>query len=138
VTVSADPRDKTYLTTAQRFARSPVTCGHCGRTVRRTARHQLYCSRRCRVSAHRAKSALQPTKIAPRYPRSGGETPPVKKARDSNHLRERFSGSTPQISGPRHVIGAEVFGDRTWRVMISPDGVTVEVSRLRARALVSQ
>jgi hypothetical protein len=34
------------------------------------------------------------------------------------------------------VIEAEVFGGRTWRQVVSPDGVVCEVSTLRKRTLV--
>lgn len=105
MTIPANPRDKTGPTSAQKRVRLSVTCGHCGRTVQRQARQQLYCSLRCRVSAHRAKSALQ------------------------------FWGSTLRISRPRYVIEAEVFGDRSWQFMTSPGGITVEVSRLSTRAV---
>jgi hypothetical protein len=47
---------------------APVVCPGCGRSVRRKARQQVYCSTRCRKRAHRAETAVQPTKIVPRYP----------------------------------------------------------------------
>jgi hypothetical protein len=115
----------------------PVICANpkCGRTVRRRSRHQRYCSSRCRVSAHRAKKAVEPTKIVARYPRSGHETRPPKKAQDFNGLQDRFSRSTLRISGPRHVIEVEVFGGRVWQALVGPDGIAVQLSRLRQRAL---
>lgn len=113
---------------------APVTCDHCGRTVRRKSRQQRFCSRRCRVSAHRAKAAVEPMKIRPRCPRSGDETHPVKNASNSSRLRGQFSGSTARIFGPAHVIGAEVFGRRNWQRVVSSDGVAVEIAQLRPRA----
>jgi hypothetical protein len=49
----------------------PVTCAHCQRTVRRKSRQQRFCSLRRRVSAHRARTAVQPIKIRPRHPIAG-------------------------------------------------------------------
>jgi hypothetical protein len=40
-----------------------------------------------------------------------------------------------KIRAPRHVIEAEVFGDRIWRQVVSSDGVVCEVGTLRPRAL---
>jgi hypothetical protein len=114
-----------------------VTCVHCGRTARRKSRHQTFCSRRCRVSAHRARMAIQPMKISPRYPHSGDETQARKNASIYSRLRKRFSGSTPRIFGPLHVIEAEVYGGRDWRREVSPDGVVVDVAWLQAPSLIA-
>lgn len=116
----------------------PVMCAHCQRTVRRKSRQQRFCSRRCRVSAHRAKAALEQIRIRPRYPHGLSETNARKKAGISNGLRERFSGSTPHIFGPARVIETEVYGGRNWRSVVSSDGVTVEIARLRPRALITE
>jgi hypothetical protein len=45
--------------------------------------------------------------------------------------------SSHRILGPAHVLNAEVFG-RVWQYMVSNGGVAIEVSRLRARALVER
>jgi hypothetical protein len=114
---------------------APVTCAHCSRSVRRKSRQQRFCGRKCRVSAHRAKTAIRPLKIHSRYPHSGDETKVRKKAKDSNGLRDRFSRSTPRISGPASVIEAEVYAGRNWQRVVSSDGVEVEIAWLRPRAL---
>jgi len=41
------------------------------------------------------------------------------------------------ITGPSHVIAAEVWGDREWRFAISSGGCSIQIGRLRERALVS-
>jgi hypothetical protein len=111
----------------------PVACERCGRTVRRKSRHQKFCSRRCRVSAHRAKTVAQPIKNRPRYPHTGDETKTSKIASNSSRLRKRFSGPTPHISGPQRVIDVEVYGGRTWQRVVSIDGVVCGVARLHKR-----
>ena len=115
----------------------PVTCAHCGRMVRRKSRQQRFCGRRCRVSAHRAKLAVQPIKIDARYPRSGRETKPRKKANKSRQLRERLLRSTSRILAPADVIEIEVFGGLSWQRVVSSDGVVTEVAYLRKPTLVS-
>jgi hypothetical protein len=44
--------------------------------------------------------------------------------------------SSHGIVAPADVLAVEVF-DRTWKAAVSSDGIAIEVSRLRARALVS-
>jgi hypothetical protein len=113
----------------------PVVCPCCGRSVRRKARQQVYCSTRCRKRAHHAETAVQPTKIVPRYPPSGNGTNPQKKMNGANGLQgSKARSRTPQTL-LREVIETEVFGGRSWRPVTSTDGVTCWVSTLRPRAL---
>jgi hypothetical protein len=113
----------------------PVICGHCGRTVRRRSRQQLYCGRRCRVSAHRAKTVVQRAKMGPRYPTSRSETDPQKKNKKFSALQRAKMESSRRIIGPRPVLDIEVW-DRTWEPTVNSDGAAVDVSRIRARPLV--
>jgi hypothetical protein len=66
-------------------------------------------------------------------PRKGPKKHKQFKALDRANL---LSGR--RILGPADVIAAEIWSDgRSWQPTISSDGVPIEVSRLRARALVS-
>jgi hypothetical protein len=120
---------------AARRRHQPVICASCGRRIERRARQQKFCGQRCRQRAH-YEDQVRRGVFSPR-PASDTARPthPPKNASDSKRLLERFSGSSPRIFGPRHIIEAEVFGGRNWQSMTSSDGVSVEVSRLRPRAL---
>jgi hypothetical protein len=111
---------------------APVVCANCGRKVARRMRGQRYCSQRCRQRTNRA---LKPFKNAPRYPSSGGATTPLKKDNKNNALQGAKTLSSPRILAPADVLAVEVF-HRTWMPAVSSDGIAIEVSRLRARALV--
>jgi hypothetical protein len=108
---------------------APVLCRVCGRRVERAARQQRYCSRICR---ERGKERVRKASL-------GGDTGappnPPKKLNGINGLQgAKARSSTPQ-NLLREVIETEVFGDRSWRPVISSDGVSCEVSTLRPRAL---
>jgi hypothetical protein len=117
-------------------AKIPVTCMSCGRQTARRGRRQLYCSTRCRKRGHRAKSATQPLKTAPRYPHSGGGTIPLKKKSKFKALQRAKSLSGHPVIGPARVLAVEVFG-RPWQEAISSAGIAIQVSRIRPRALVA-
>jgi hypothetical protein len=115
-----------------------VLCDHCGRKVRRKSRHQRFCSRRCRVSAHRAKTFVQAIKKRRRYPPTGDETNASNIVSNSKRVPQRFLGSSPHIRGPKHVIEDEVVAGRDWRQVTSADGIASFVSHLHEPTLVSQ
>ena len=72
--------------------------------------------------------------VARANPRTYRGLPPVKSSSRSAH----FTGLKTGLAGiraPAHVLDVEVFGGRVWQPARSSDGVPVEVSRVRARAL---
>jgi hypothetical protein len=107
----------------------PVVCRVCGRRVERAARQQLYCSRVCR---ERGKERVRKASL-------GGDTGappnPPKKLNGNNHFGAGKSRSSIPQNLWREVIETEVFAGRSWRPVISSDGVFCEVSTLRPRAL---
>jgi hypothetical protein len=62
-------------------------------------------------------------------------TNPPKKLNGSNGLQGSKSRSSTPQNLLREVIETEVFAGRSWRPVTSTDGVSCEVSVLRARAL---
>src|SRR5262249_16610532 len=89
---------------------TPVICAHCSRSVRRKSRQQRFCARKCRVSAHREKTPVQPLKNQP------------------------HSRSTPRNLWAR-VIEVELYGGRDWQRVVSSDGVVSWMTWLRPRPL---
>src|SRR5262249_16977433 len=76
---------------------------------------------------------------APIDPRGYRDSPPRKRRARSAHLAGLKSGDRgdrARISTPAHVIAAEVWGGRDWQPAISSDGIEIEISRVRPRALV--
>jgi endogenous inhibitor of DNA gyrase (YacG/DUF329 family) len=78
-----------------------LSCGACGRRVKRKSRQQLYCSDRCRQYALRENKARTAIKNAPGYPDSGTVTNPHFLSNKNNGLRGAKSGS----SIPLNVLG---------------------------------
>jgi hypothetical protein len=118
---------------------APVTCAVCGREVVRRARQQRFCSDRCKERGRtrcRKKTAVHALKIEPRYPPSGAPTNPPKKATNFNGLRRAKSLSGHRILAPAQVLAVEVLG-RQWERATSSDGVAIQTSRIRPRALVT-
>jgi hypothetical protein len=112
---------------------APVVCPICERRVARRMRGQRYCSKRCRQKANYAKKVARGDFSTRTIARP---TSPLKKQRKLNALQGAKTRSTARIVGPADVLAVEVFGGRTWQPAMSSDGVAVEVSRLRSRALV--
>jgi hypothetical protein len=113
---------------------APVICPVCERRVDRQMRGQRYCSRRCRQKANYA------AKVA------GGDfsthttalpTTPEKNENKLKVLHRAKTLSSHRIFGPADVLDAEVF-NRHWQPMASSAGVMLQVSRVRARALVAR
>jgi hypothetical protein len=107
----------------------PVVCRVCGRRVERAARQQVYCSRICR---ERGKERIRKASL-------GGDTGappnPPKKLNGANGLQGAKPRSSPPQNLLREVIETEVFAGRSWRPVLSSDGVSCEVSTLRLRTL---
>ena len=89
----------TSLKITNRF--ESVSCGACGRRVKRKSRQQLYCSDRCRDYARRENKARTAIKNASEYPGSGQPTNPHFLSNKNNELRGPKSGS----SIPLNVLG---------------------------------
>jgi hypothetical protein len=66
---------------------------------------------------------------------SGSGTNPQKKINGANDLHGSKARSSIPQNLLRDVIEIEIFAGRTWRPVISSDGVSCEVSTLRPRAL---
>jgi hypothetical protein len=110
---------------------APVVCRVCGRHVERAARGQAYCSTRCRKRANYAKAVAEGRFGArPAQDTALGTNPP-KKLNGANGLHGSKARSSPSQSLLREVIETEVFAGRTWRPVISTDGIRCEVSTLR-------
>src|SRR5262249_15546795 len=114
---------------------APVNCPSCGRKVRRQARQQRFCSRRCRQKANYgvkvARGGFSTRTIARR-------TTPPKKGNKFKALQWAKTLSSHGVLAPAHVLACEVFGGRGWRHATSSGGVAVEVGHLRSRALVER
>jgi hypothetical protein len=118
-----------------------VVCRSCGTRVRRKARQQSYCSTRCRKRGHYARRVQRGD-----FSRAAGTdtalgTNPPKKTRSFNSLQgvklqSRLSDKPVTKELWARILDVEVF-DRTWRPVISADGVVSEISRLPPRALQS-
>jgi hypothetical protein len=104
-----------------------VKCPICRTTTVRTARNQVYCSKRCRKKAEpgtRNKTLYDPLIDF------GGEGCSKKQTNSSRYGPPNFA-----ISGPRSVIETEIIDAREWTETVSRDGVVSFVSILRPRAL---
>jgi hypothetical protein len=131
----SDLEQRETLRNSYRAARrdAPVNCPSCGREVQRRARQQRFCSRRCRQRANYggkvARGDFSTRTI-------GRPTNPPRKDNKFNALQWAKSLSIHRILAPASVLDAEVFA-RVWQPAVSSGGVVLEVSRLRARALVT-
>jgi hypothetical protein len=113
---------------------APVICPVCERRVDRQMRSQRYCSRRCRQKANYAAKVAHGdfsthTTALP--------TTPEKNKNKFKALQRAKTLSSNRIFGPADVLDAEVFNGH-WQPAASSGGVMLQVSRVRARALVAQ
>ena len=110
------------------------TCACCGTEIEhRAGRRPKFCSDRCRYREH----AKNRTRKAFLTRDTGAPTKRPKIDSKNKALQKAKSRSRVGIIGPACVLEAELF-DRAWESLVSSDGVSVEVSRLRRRALVSR
>ena len=72
--------------------------------------------------------------VARSNPRTYRDPPPRKSDARSAHFTGLKSGLAP-IRAPAYVLDVEVWGGRTWKPAVSSDGVAIEVSQIRPRAL---
>jgi len=103
-----------------------LTCAHCGKQIEhRAGRRPQFCGSRCRMRANgqqRVRKAFL----------GGDARAPTKRKefdRKDNALQRAKIQSSTHIIGPRQVLDVEI--GRTWETRVSPDGVTVMVSRIR-------
>jgi hypothetical protein len=109
---------------------APVNCERCGRQVERKSRQQRYCSGRCQEKARtRVRKA-----VLGRDTRAPGNL--AKKHKQFKALQRAKTLSTNRILAPADVLATEVWGGREWRPATSSGGLPIEISRIRARALV--
>jgi hypothetical protein len=112
------------------FERKPsriLACDSCGKQVERRARQQRFCSARCK---EKARTRIRTGGLGKTCPAPNSPTNPPKTSIISTGLRAK-------ITGPAHVIEAELWDRREWRPAISSSGLPIEIGRLRARVLVS-
>jgi hypothetical protein len=113
----------------------PVKCASCGREVARQARRQKFCSARCKERARtRVRSGAQasrPVRAKQNRARANLPTDPPKNINQVNAARRAKGG----IVAPVDILDVEVFGGRDWRPATSSGGVSIQVGRLRQRAL---
>jgi hypothetical protein len=94
--------------------------------------HRAECVRNARFSIIAARREKASTSI-------GGAarvTNPTKKLKKTSALQRAKMQSSARIFAPRIVIEVEIWNGLTWRPAVSSGGVVIEVSTLRARALV--
>jgi hypothetical protein len=107
---------------------APVNCPVCGRTVRRRARHQIYCGVRCRKRAHYARAVAEgkfarPASHARYHPSRDGTNPP-KNSKQIKLLRGQKTEPTGSFDAPLNLLGG---GHRRW-----PGAPTLEPAVKRA------
>ena len=91
---------------------------------------------RCAVNVT-ARRCRQKANYAAKVARGDFSTTPEKNKNKLNALQRAKTLSSHRIFGPADVLEPEVF-NRHWQPMASSSGVMLQVSRVRARALVAQ
>ena len=104
-----------------------ANCSNCGEPLnpKRGSRRQRFCSYRCRDEARRNRNFATFATTRPAIPRSVQNNVAASTACVLEN-RDQASG----IGGPRKVIMVELVARRTWRDVISVDGVRCQVTRL--------
>ena len=129
---STDRAKSTRFKASRRDA--PVICPVCERRVDRQMRGQRYCSRRCRQKANYAAKVARGDFSTRTIARP---TSPPKRDNKFKAVQRAKTLSSNRIFGPADVLEAEVF-NRHWQPTASSGGVMLQVSRVRARALVAK
>jgi hypothetical protein len=124
-------RAETYVPTVENIAET-VTCSSCGRRVKRQARQQRFCSRRCRQKANYVEKVARGDFSTRTIARP--TNPPKKRNKFKALQRAKLLSSHPVLA-PARVLAIEVFA-RPWQEAISSAGIAIEVSCIRPRALV--
>jgi hypothetical protein len=91
---------------------------------RRLSTQRRYCGRKCAAQARQWPHRYHPS----------GHRRASKNSAAKSTLKSAVESNRARIVAPAHVLAVEVF-DCAWQAAISSDGVPVEVSRLRFRAL---
>jgi hypothetical protein len=117
---------------------APVVCAHCGRDFSRQRPWQVFCSPTCRQAAFREQKANG--ELVTHGTGAGSSASKITAVRPSSiqevPVKPHFQNASQRgVRAPRHVIEAELAGSRTWRTVVSSDGVVTHVSVLRRRAL---
>ncbi len=110
-------------------AGNQAVCATCGTTLatQRASRRQKYCSYRCRDTARRERNFA--TFSATRYPYLGKPRSVRNRPLLSKDCKGVFADRPPRINAvPRRVIERELFADRGWLTITSPDGVVCQVA----------
>ena len=115
---------------------APVTCAICGRQVERRGRLQRYCTSRCRKRGNYAQRVRRGDFSTPTVSAAALGTIPHKKDSKFNPLQRAKSLSNHRLLAPARVLAVEVFG-RAWEHATSSEGVAIQTSRIRPRALVT-
>jgi hypothetical protein len=102
-------------------------CEYCSRPLRPRggSRRQKFCDAGCRKRAFRARKWANCYRT-PGAGRSVQNRPSVSKS-----YKGDFADRTSSIVGPQIVIEREIIAGRDWKSVVSPDGVTCEVTRYR-------
>jgi hypothetical protein len=118
-----------------------LQCKTCGKRVERAARHQLYCSRKCRQLDNYQKAIAEGRRcVGNPLPARDTALPthPPGKPLNGHDFLGRNSRPTPRINVvPRVVIETEIVAGRTWTTVVSPDGVRCQVAAALRRGRVS-
>jgi len=110
-----------------------LACAVCGRPIVHTSgRRPQVCSTRCR----NRKNGRGRVRKAFLIGDTGGAAKCRKNNNESKTLQRAKTLSSRRIFAPADVLAVEAF-NRTWKPAVSSSGIAIEVSRLRARALVS-
>jgi hypothetical protein len=93
------------MRTSQSIRRdAPVVCPGCHRSVRRKARQQTFCSRKCRQRAYWNKRALERISAFVTHD-TGHSTSPLKNSNENNSMQGRKSGSSKFANAPLDLLG---------------------------------
>jgi hypothetical protein len=92
--------------------------------------HRRYCGRKCKTAARSLARFLSlPGRSTGAFPATSKSS--MKSRAEMPHKPGR-APCGKGIAGPSEVIAAEVWADRQWHTVVSPDGVETEVGILRA------
>jgi hypothetical protein len=115
-----------------------IACDSCGKQIEhRTGRRPRFCSERCRKREHYAQNVRKGVFSGVPVSDTALGTKRSKKDSRNKALERAKTLSSHRIFGPADVLAIEVWGGREWQPATSSGGVPIEISRHRARTLVS-
>jgi hypothetical protein len=114
-------------------------CQTCRRPFARRAVHQAYCSVRCRVTSLRQKRARARNAADPAHP-SGPREIIAPRANPAEKLQSNQWPCNAEKHGDRsalwhEIVEIEIVARRSWKPVVSPDGVPAEVTQLSSRTI---